>query len=281
MIHTKYMNDSLLNWVDMPLIGYPVWYGDGNIRRRITTLRRYGFDYVEIDLETITPSVIKTRPQLPAGYHAPYTIPLAHQYLGEEVTEKMTNIVKFVSKLGGEYINIHANYPKYRGLEELNTKLLKNAVKLLKKLKRENPHLAITLENTLGGDYWDCNSLSNMVEKTGLLMCLDIGHMASKLLEEGKDVGRITNELRRCIRRNKQKLYLIHLHNITETMERRKTQDHLLHGELELTEIIEPLNDTNCRYVLIETFFRDLSRRKAPIREVARLAREIRKVLSR
>ncbi len=260
-------------------IGFPIWRGSGGIKQTLHEILKHGFDFTEIDLETLKPNEIKNNTILKTGYHAPYTIPLSHPYLTNEARKHLTNLVKFASKTKAIYINIHMNHPTYHSLDKLNNSLRREAIKTIKHLRKTSGETVITLENPPRGDYWRCQSVKEIVEKTRTLICLDIGHIAYNLLKHRKDIGRITREIKRCLLANKEKIYLIHLHNVVEKEDKtgRIIQDHLLNGILDLHEIVDTILDTACRNILLEVFYKDVKKRETSIRDVARLAAAIRK----
>lgn len=40
-------------------LGFPIWRGSGGVKYALREILRYGFDFVEIDLDTLKPSEIK------------------------------------------------------------------------------------------------------------------------------------------------------------------------------------------------------------------------------
>jgi len=266
----------------MMRFGFPVWRGSGSLRKVLNSLRRAGFDFAEIDLETQTPEELGlSKPLMPTGYHAPYTMPLTHLYLGKASKEKFLRLVKFAERNGALYLNIHVNYPHYRGLESLNERLRKETMGALRELRRRARSIVLTLENPPRGDYWRCQAVREIAEAAGVKLCLDVGHVAYAMLRDGLDVGRVTREIKRCIKTNKDLLYLVHLHNISQKTKSGEVQDHVLRGELDLLEIAEHVLDTECRYILLEIFFRDASGRKeAKLEDVSAVLRRLRRGLN-
>ena len=256
--------------------GFPIWRGSGGVKYALREILRYGFDFVEIDLETLKPSEVKNSSVLKTGYHAPYTVPLSHTYLTSCIRKQLANLVKFANKTKAVYINMHVNYPTYRSLGELNSNLKREAVKTIKYLRKQLDRTIITLENPPKGDYWRCSSLLEIVAETRVKACLDVGHFACNLLKQA-DIGRTTREIKRCIKQSRGFLFLLHLHNVSQNTD-GGTQDHMLEGYLDLVEIAATAIEAGCGYILLETFFKGYSRRReVAVRDVAKLMHRIKR----
>jgi len=258
-------------------IGFPIWRGSGGVGYAMREALRRGFDFVEIDLETLKPGGVRGS-RIRLGYHAPYTIPLSHPYLLRDVRRYLSELVVFAERTGAEYINIHMNHPTYYRLEKLNNSLRREAVKTIKHLRRASSRTVITLENPPRGDYSSCEKLVKAAEEAGVKICLDVGHLAYNMLKQA-DVGKTTREIRRCIKQSRSLLFLLHLHNVRQNRD-GETEDHMLEGDLNLVEIAAAAVEVGCRYILLETFFKGGSaKREVTLEDACRLMQRIKKEL--
>ncbi len=255
------------------MIGAPIWRGDGRLSRAIYKAMKLGFSFVEIDLETIRPEEVRIcRKTVMHGYHAPYTIPLSHHYpeIEKAAVKTLNRLIKQAEKTNAMYLNIHLSFPHYRRLDSLTRRMWMNALRNLRSLAERTP-VEITVENTPKHSWSDVRFFEDAVKIKDISLCLDVGHIVSKILEE-KDMDEAFKVLRRWFRRFKGRISLLHLHNVM--FKDGKVMDHVADGLLDLTEILSMAEKSGCERILLEIFM-DERGRGLRLEDMARVARRI------
>jgi sugar phosphate isomerase/epimerase len=92
--------------------------------------------------------------------------------------------------------------------------------------------------------------------------------MAELLRNEGQNSSSYLDYIKRWIEKCGAKILAVHLHDCNLTAK----QDHLSigRGELDFDRVFELLNRTNCKYVLIETFWRNKDKAEMNYEEMRR-----------
>lgn len=255
------------------MLGAPIWRGDGRVGRAISKAMSLGFDFVEIDLETIRPSEVSIKVKDVAhGYHAPYTIFLSHSYpeMEKAAVKTLNTLLRHARRTGAEYLNIHLNFPSYRRLDSLTNRMWRAALRNLRGLARDGG-VEITVENTPRHGWDDAGFFEDAVKVRGVSLCLDVGHVVSRILEE-EGLDEALKTLRRWFRRFKGRIHLLHLHNVM--LRKGKAVDHVPEGLLDLSEVIDMAERSGCGRVLLEVFV-DKDGRGLSLEDMARVAGRI------
>jgi sugar phosphate isomerase/epimerase len=129
--------------------------------------------------------------------------------------------------------------------------------------------ILVSVENDLVPFEWS-DLILEALSSPNLYFTFDIGHaiMAELLSNDGQKSSSYLDYIERWIEQCGAKILAVHLHDCNLTAK----QDHLSigTGELDFDRIFELLNRTNCKYVLIETFWRTKDKEEMNYEEMRR-----------
>jgi sugar phosphate isomerase/epimerase len=259
--------------------GFPIWRGDRDIGEVTKYARRFGFDFVEVDLETLLWADINVKKlSLPFGLHAPYTFMLSHLYpkFEKAVFRELVSLKNFAKKNKALYLNLHFDFPSYRELKELNLFLFQKAIRNLKELIKDDKEVIITLENVPNHKPY-LKIFKPVFELTPAKLCFDIGHLLLAVYAETKDEEKLQRVMRKWFSNFEERLFLVHLHNFAVN-EDGEIIDHTMEGLLDLYPIVK-LIPKRCDYLLLEIFFKKVNRGKITIQELSRFKEELKRSL--
>jgi len=235
------------------MIGAPLWYGGRPYRKVIEALHDIGFDYVEFSLDYPLPDGlddlnVAKEIGIELAFHAPIEIFLAHPR--DEIFKASLKVfercMEATSKFEPVYFNFHLFHSTTTHIfPEVREKIRENGLKACK--------VAVELSKELG--FPVCLENDGILDDLflsieGLMLTLDIGHIAVKKLRRGEDYIR---EIKEFVKRFDRKILVCHIHNV----DLRTLNDHisLSSGDLNLREVVSILGSR--KFYLIETFWKD------------------------
>jgi len=240
------------------MIGAPLWYGDRPYKKAVEVFYDIGFDYVEFSLDYPLPNGLDDlnvvrNVGIELAFHAPVDIFLAHPR--DEIFESSLKVFERCMRVASRFEPVYFNFHLFHSttthiFPEVKEKIRENGLKACRVAVELSEDLGfpVCLENN--GIFDDL-----FLSIEGLMLTLDIGHIAVKKLRKGESY---IDEIREFVRKFDRKILVCHIHNVdTKTF-----SDHisLLSGDLDLKEIVSIIGTR--KFYLIETFWKDGCRKK-------------------
>lgn len=242
--------------------GFPVWYGDGSIRKSVETAHKLDFDYVELSLDYPWPERfskkditllknLKKEYSLDMAFHAPWGgIDLCYprKDILEASMKVFSDSIKFAKTFSPLYFNFHliTNLPTWKcaNIKKEIYKKTQETVKQLLFLSKKFD-MQFTIENNSRKLFSETNEFKHLLGLENIKFCFDVGHAAKSA---GGDMNK---KVSKWIKTFRKKLLVLHLH---DTLGGNDHLDHLPigDGDLEIRSILETIRTTSCKYILIE-----------------------------
>jgi len=263
-------------------VGFSLWYGNKEREKLLELMREKGFDYVEISIDYPWPyenlsfqAIVKRAYDLgfKIGFHGPWRDLRLASPINEvaEASKKVVEkVLENISRFEPEYFNLHLISEEITIDRKVTEEVIRKAnetVKFLENLSNKYS-VTITLENNPHGHfayptYFAQISLGN------LKFCLDVGHAIIAYYNAGETsytpLGVVSDWINTL---GKDKIYVIHLHDVV-----RKNENYVNHyffglGILNLKEISKYICErTNTQYILFETFRKNRDNKAKPLKE--------------
>jgi sugar phosphate isomerase/epimerase len=259
------------------LLGAPVWYGNRPFKRTIEELYRLGLDYFEFSLDYPLPDCMGEAERkelkwlleefgLKIAFHSPLDISLAHPR--DEVADASMTVLRRCMEFSAGFLplslyfnfHLHPKVSTYK-LEEVREMMKIKGLGRCEEITRMASEFGIlaSVENDLVPFEWS-DLIFKALSRSSPNLCFtfDVGHAIMAEVTHSRTkrkAGSYLDYLERWIERCGAKMLVVHLHDCSFT----EKQDHLSigKGELDFDAVFELLKRTNCKYVVIETFWRN------------------------
>ena len=261
--------------------GISVWYGDKPLEKIFEVLSNYGFDYVEIFLcypfpEKITENLNKLKREygLDIAFHAPCSgIHLSHprKEISDAALIIMKKCIKFASKFSPLYFNFHQSVEvETFEFEEVRKDVFAVTLKSTKNISElcRKFNIPVTIENNSSPFFGTPKQLKSIFKNIhDINFCFDVGHVVKTNWKIRNYTGCLVKEkstINNWFKVFNRKILLVHLHDcLIENNEEPK--DHLIfgNGSLDIEKICKMIKKTSCKYVTIETIFREKWKKRA------------------
>lgn len=270
------------------LLGAPVWYGNRPFKKTIEALYRLGLDYCEFSLDYPLPDCMEEADRkelkglleefgLKIAFHSPLDISVAHPR--DEVADASMTVLRRCMEFSAEFLplSLYYNFHLHPRVSTYKLEAVRELMKLkglgrcheITKMASEFGILA-SVENDLVPFEWSDLILEALSRSSpNLYFTFDVGHaiMAEVAHSSTKrKAGSYLDYLRWWIERCGAKILVVHLHDCSFT----EKQDHLSigKGELDFDAVFELLKRTNCKYLVIETFWRNKNKEEMNYEEM-------------
>ncbi len=240
--------------------GFPVVFSHGSIVNGVAIAGSLDFDFVDIIIDTPEwlnedgEKILEALEEysLQAGVQSPWeTIFLSSPWEGvrKGCQDTIISTATFAAKIKPAYFNIHMR--KDAGWFERESVTLSRTIEVLKELGEKIENVGkITTENSPHDLFSNLENFSTAVNDSGLLACIDIGHLLES--NEGK-----TETLTEWISRLNNKIYSAHL-SVARIRE-KKWSGHYKPTSQELDFIMDELHQCKSLRYLVFEFFKDFS----------------------
>ncbi|MCK4475200.1 MAG: sugar phosphate isomerase/epimerase [Methanophagales archaeon] len=268
------------------LLGAPVWYGNRPFKRTIEELYKLGLDYFEFSLDYPLPDCMEEGERkeikglleefdLKIAFHSPLDISLAHPREG--VADASMTVLRGCMEFSADflplslYYNFHLN-PSVSTfkLEEVRERIKIKGLGRCEEIAKMASEFGIlvSVENDLVPFEWS-DLIFDALSAPSLHFTFDVGHaiMAEVLHPRIKRrEGSYLDYLKRWIEKCGAKILVVHLHDCSIS----EKQDHLSigKGELNFDAVFKLLKGTNCKYLVIETFWRNKEKEEMTYEEM-------------
>ncbi len=270
------------------LLGAPVWYGNRPFKRTIEELYKLGLDYFEFSLDYPLPDCMKVAEReeikglleqfgMKIAFHSPLDIAVAHPR--DELADASMTVLRRCMEFYVDfmplslYYNLHLN-PRVSTFklgdvrEGIEIKALARCEEIAKMASEFG--IPVSVENDLVPFEWS-DLIFDALSYTKLYFTFDVGHaiMAEVLhprIKRSEDS--YLDYLKRWVEKCRDKILVVHLHDCSLT----EKQDHLSigRGELDFDAVFRLLKRTNCKYIVIETFWRNKEKEEMSYEELMR-----------
>jgi len=270
------------------LLGAPVWYGNRPFRRTIEKLHELGLDYLEFSLDYPLPGSMKEADKeelkglladygMRIAFHSPLDITVMHPR--EEIADASMRVLRQCMEFSVEFtplyynLHLHPRLSTYK-LQEVRAEVKNKGISRFFEIASMASEfgMQVCVENDLVPFEWS-ELILEAVSSPKTYLTFDIGHAIMAELQHSTKTGghnhNYTDYLQRWIRAcGGAKILVVHLHDCSIT----DKQDHLSigRGELDFNQIFELLRSTGLKYMVIETFWRDKTRREMSYDELRR-----------
>jgi sugar phosphate isomerase/epimerase len=267
------------------LLGTTVRYRDRPFKRTIERLYESGVDYFEFSLDYPLPDCMGKEERegiknlldefgLRIAFHSPLDLFLAHPR--EELSDASMHVLKRCMEFAADflpfslYYNFHLNsrVMEYKP-EEGREKIKMNALRRCEEIREMGLELGllVSVENVLV-PFEESDLIFDALSLSDLYFTFDIGHA---IISEVSSLSHERDEifyLKRWVEKCRDKILVTHLHDCLFRGD--KQQDHLRigKGELDFDAIFKLLKRTNCKYVVIETFWRNKEKEEITYEEL-------------
>jgi len=261
------------------LLGAPVWYGNRPLKKTIEELYKLGLDFFEFSLDYPLPDCMDNAEKkgfkrsleefdLKIGFHSPLDIPIAHPR--DEVADACGTVLRRCMEFSADFIpllqyyNFHLNprVPTFK-LKDVREEITRKGLERCRELTRMASEFGIevSVENDLVPFEWSdliLEALSLLAPQ--LHLTFDVGHaIMAELIHAGRKrkVGNYQDYLKRWVEQCGAKILVVHVHDCSCTV--NELQDHLSlgSGELDFEVVFDLVKSTSCKYLVIETFWKN------------------------
>ncbi|MCD6456427.1 MAG: sugar phosphate isomerase/epimerase [Methanophagales archaeon] len=274
------------------LLGAPVWYGNRPFTRTIEELYKLELDYFEFSLDYPLPNCMEEAERgeikglldefgLKIAFHSPLDISVAHPRDG--IADASMTVLRRCMEFSAEfmplslYYNLHL-HPKVSTYKlddvrgEIKQKGLGRWLEITKMASEFG--IPVSVENDLVPFEWSdliFEALSLSLSASDVCLTFDIGHAIMAEVTQPKSGikmkdGNYLDYLKRWIDKCGDKIRVVHLHDCSLT----EKQDHLSigSGELDFDAVFKVLKGINCKYMVIETFWRNKEKEEMTYEEM-------------
>jgi sugar phosphate isomerase/epimerase len=276
------------------LLGAPVWYGNRPFKETLDELYKLGLDYIEFSLDYPLPgSMAETERDelknlleerdLKIGFHSPLDTPVAHPRV--EIADASMTILRSCMTFSAAFqpqslyynFHLHPRVPTYK-LEDVRKQIKLKSLQRCEELTRMASEFDIPacVENELVPfDQSDLIFEALSLCYPQLQFTFDVGHAIKAevgLSRIKKRAADYLDYLTRWIAKCGKKMLVAHVHDCASTSTGKGIQDHLSlgSGELDFDAVCNLLKSTTCKYLLIETFWKNSKKKKMDYEELGR-----------
>ena len=270
------------------LLGAPIWYGNYPFKSTIEELYKLELDYFEFSLDYPLPDcMIETEIEeikglleefgLKIAFHSPLDISVTHPR--EELADASMAVLRRCMEFSAEflplslYYNLHlhprvSTYKLKDVREGMKQKGLGRCEEIVKMASEFG--ILVSVENDLVSFEWS-DLILEALSATNLYFTFDIGHaIMAEVTHPGmkRKEGSYLDYLQRWIEKCRDKILVVHLHDCSLAEKR----DHLSigRGELDFDAVFDLLKRTSCKYVVIETFWKNKEKEEMNYEEMRR-----------
>jgi sugar phosphate isomerase/epimerase len=270
------------------LIGAPVWYGNRPFTRTIEELYKLGLDYLEFSLDYPLPDCMGKTDRgelkdllkdfgMKIAFHSPLDISVAHPR--EELADASMRILKRCMAFSVDFtplslyynFHLHPRVSTYK-LKDVRAEVKIKGLRRCEAIMRMASEFGIltSVENDLVPFEWS-DLILEALSAPDLYLTFDVGHAIMAEMHRSrmkrKD-GSYLEYIERWIEKCGPKIQVVHLHDCALT----EKQDHLSigQGELDFDAVFDLLKRTNCKYIVIETFWRNKEKEEMNYEELKR-----------
>ncbi|MEA1956902.1 MAG: sugar phosphate isomerase/epimerase [Euryarchaeota archaeon] len=272
------------------LLGAPVWYGNRPFKRTLEEIYKLELDYFEFSLDYPLPDCMVKREieelrglleefGLKIAFHSPLDISVTHPR--DEIADASMTVLRRCMEFSAEfmplslYYNLHL-HPKVSTYklddvrEEIKQKGLRRCLDITKMASEFG--ILVSVENDLVPFEWsDLIFEAISLSASDVYFTFDIGHAIMAEVTQPKSRikikdGNYLDYLKRWIDKCGDKMRVVHLHDCSLT----EKQDHLSigSGELDFDAVFKVLKGTKCKYMVIETFWRNKEKEEMTYEEM-------------
>jgi sugar phosphate isomerase/epimerase len=257
------------------LLGAPVWYGNRPFKRTIEELYKLGLDYFEFSLDYPLPDCMEEAERreikglleefgMKIAFHSPLDIAVTHPR--DELADASMTVLRKCIEFSADFLPLSLYY-NFHLNPRVSTYKLEGVREMIKKRGLERCEeiaemasefgISVSVENDLVPFEWS-DSIFEALSAPSLHFTFDVGHaIMAEVLHPGikRREGSYLDYLKRWIERCGAKILVVHLHDCSLT----EKQDHLSigSGELDFDAVSKLLKSTDCKYMVIETFWRN------------------------
>jgi sugar phosphate isomerase/epimerase len=270
------------------LLGAPVWYGNRPFTRTIEELYKLGLDYLEFSLDYPLPDCMgKTDREelkdllkefgMKIAFHSPLDISVAHPR--EELADASMRILKQCMAFSVDFMplslyynfHLHPRVSTYK-LKDVRAEMKIKGLRRCEAITRMASEFGILtcVENDLVPFEWS-DLILEALSAPDLYLTFDVGHAIMAEMHRSKTKikdGSYLDFIARWIEKCGPKIQVVHLHDCALS----EKQDHLSigTGELDFDAVFDLLKRTNCKYIVIETFWRNKEKEEMNYEELKR-----------
>ena len=274
------------------LLGAPVWYGNRPLKKTIEELYKLGFEYIEFSLDYPLPDCMDNAEkngfkrlleefELKIGFHSPLDVSIAHPR--DELADASRTVLRRCLEFSAEflpllqYYNFHLNprVPTFK-LKDVREEITRKGLERCRALTRMASEfgIAVSVENDLVPFEWSdliLGALSLLAPQ--LHLTFDVGHAIMAELTYSRikrEDGNYLDYLKRWIEKCGAKILEVHVHDCS--CSGNELQDHLSlgSGDLDFDAVFELVRSTTCKYLVIETFWKNKEKMRMDYEEMRR-----------
>ncbi len=254
-----------------------MWYGNRPFKRTIEELYRLGLDYFEFSLDYPLPDCMEEAERkeimvlleefgLKIAFHSPLDISLAHPR--DEVADASMTVLKRCMEFSADFLplslyynfHLHPRVSTYKIEEVREMMKIKGLGRCHEITKMASEFgILVSVENDLVPFEWSDLILESLSRSSpNLCFTFDVGHAIMAEVTHSRTKRKASSYLdylQRWTAKCGAKILVVHLHDCSFT----EKQDHLSlgKGELDFDAVFELVKSTNCKYLVIETFWRN------------------------
>lgn len=272
------------------LLGAPIWYGNRPFKKTIEELYKLGLDYIEFSLDYPLPDCLAETDRealkrlleeldLKIGFHSPLDTAIAHPR--DEIADASMQILRRCMEFSAEFLplslyynfHVHPRIPTYK-LEDVREQIKIKGLKRCEEITEMASEfgIAVCVENDLVPFDWSdliLDALSLFYPE--LQLTFDVGHAIKAEMchpQIKKKDGGSRAYLKKWIDNCSQKILVTHVHDCALTGKR----DHLSlgSGEIDFNAVFDLLKTTPCKYLLIESFWKNKEKMMMDYAELGR-----------
>ena len=270
------------------LLGAPVWYGNRPFKRTIEQLYKLELDYFEFSLDYPLPDCMEEAERseikemleefgMEIAFHSPLDIAVAHPR--DEIADASMTVLRRCMEFSADfmplslYYNLHLNprVSTYK-LDDVRAGIKIKSLGRCEEIAKMASELGIvvSVENDFVPFEWS-DLIFDALSSPKLYFTFDVGHaIMAEVTHPGIKGGEDSylDYLKRWIEKCGAKILVVHLHDCSLT----EKQDHLSigRGELDFDAVFGLLKRTNCKYMVIETFWRNKEKEEMNYEEMRR-----------
>jgi sugar phosphate isomerase/epimerase len=274
------------------LLGAPVWYGNRPFKTTLEELHKIGLDYIEFSLDYPLPDSMPVAEReelkqlteefdLKIGFHSPIDAPVAHPR--DEIADASLAVLRTCMAFSAVFLpralyyncHLHPRVTTYK-LEDVRQQIKQKSLERCEELTRMASEFGIPfcVENELVPfDKSDLihDALSRFYPR--LQFTFDVGHAIKAEVRHSKTktgCGDYQDYLKKWINKCGQKILVVHVHDCACTG--NVVRDHLSlgKGDLDLGTVFKLLKSTTCKYLLVETFWKNKAKKEMDYEELGR-----------
>jgi len=253
-----------------------VWYGDRPLKSTFEMAQRLGFDYIELSLDYPWPDhltseemklfgKLKEEYGLEIAFHGPWA-GKALYHPRDEISDACVKVYKKCLKFAGRfnplYFNFHQmGYVSTSGFEEIRKEIFCKALETTRKIVNFGKGFPVTIENNPNRFFGHPKDIKLLLDEIkDLNFCFDVGHaIVSKWeIQRGKSGSTEKLGVEDWLKLFKDRILTVHLHDCKVERDSKPVDHYVIgKGNLDFESIAKAVKKTSCKYILLETFYRE------------------------